>query len=863
MQIETLQNLPQEQVIVTDSVNRVSREVGKLRTPVESPNYDAVFSNLLALLPYADNDKYKGIKPFLNIVKTIEPIKDRLTQDIANDMQDFSVEHVEGKVPLLTFFNLPVEATQTWLDDYKPVLALDRLKPMSSSLNKAQIRNLYGWYPEKLADLLFDENLDLKQILDIPESINPRDNPQIFLDTFFDESREVSARELNSMVQADPSLEHSLPLITIQAFKHCIVILTQAFPEQDFSNITSILNIRQFISRTKEITSSHDAYGSYNSMQVDRPMRRVSPFARASSAIQNAERFLDLATVSLQVLDILEPNALTEQPTTTTTDTQTPDAPVITPPGNLTPPPQTQPDPPPIVDQELSPKNEEAGTFVERTIDRIGRIAHRTLPTSKYIGVKMLLEKATNLLKKKGATPEEKALAVRNLMGIAQDRGMNLSEDDATRMLENNPEQLEPDVQDLSKRRTLQMLALGAAGLLVSKDHPKSPSPVLSRGNPKTETSQEPTSPIEEFLKPFITEAMEKRAQRAKNDPEYSRRVDQDLNSSRVNVLIWGYSEEHGSTYEEYDGAPSVLSYDLKTGKIGVVHLSRDIRVPEITQIKPDATIEDQRIRTIFKYGGFPFLQKTAESITGLAIDYQIVMKDVVLRDVIEQIAGGKLNIDVNKDHDTGHFRLDGIEYGDGLIHKGLQEMNTALLMRYVLAEDKNPGGKEDERSYRKNKVLNALSNQFKEHIKTNPATFLYFLNLLRKEIDGNNVQVDFSLGLLSRGTQVVQGAINTFLTYMSGQQTTESKIPYVDHDAEIVFHDPFFGDGGVRRVHSIRDNTDVAMLYPESIVTETQNKLPDWMLIPEGGDPYSNDLIANYWKSIRTMVKRKLQRLN
>lgn len=362
-----------------------------------------------------------------------------------------------------------------------------------------------------------------------------------------------------------------------------------------------------------------------------------------------------------------------------------------------------------------------------------------------------------------------------------------------------------------------------------------------------------------EVLKPFVKEAFQRRAERAKNDPEYSHRVDRELNENRINLVVFGYSEEHDQKYEDYGGAPSILSYDLKTGQIGQVHLSRDIRVPELERLFPNDPIDSQRVRSLYKKLGFSGMGKVIEEITGLSADFQILLKDMALNDAIEQLADGSLTLNVAKEHDTGPYRLGGMQFRNSFIKKGIQEMTTAEAMRYVLAEDRNPMGKEDERSYRKNEVLDALTKKIKERAKQNPLVVISILNFLKNEASLKNVEADFDLGLFNNGWQLLggfAGAIGKALA--SG--TLEAPVPEMNRSQEHVFHDPYFGDGGVTRVHSIRDVPNPQRDKPEVLADVKQkDKLPDWMLIPDGGNPYAKDLVTDYWQSMRGIIKKNL----
>ncbi|OGE29550.1 hypothetical protein A2867_00110 [Candidatus Daviesbacteria bacterium RIFCSPHIGHO2_01_FULL_40_11] len=405
-------------------------------------------------------------------------------------------------------------------------------------------------------------------------------------------------------------------------------------------------------------------------------------------------------------------------------------------------------------------------------------------------------------------------------------------------------------------------------GQSTSQKGPSTQSPVKLETKPAT-ALKAPENLLNEFIKPFAEEAMERRKQWAESDPEYRHMIDKELNENRLNVVVFGYGEEHGETYEDYGGAPSILSLDLKTGKIAIVHFSRDIRTPDLERLLPEGQRQPIALRSLYRIGGtgekgFNQMRHVIGRMSGLIADYQLVMKDVVLRDIIAQLADGNLEIDAPKDHNTQPFRLDRVQYGDDLIQKGKQNMSTMQLMRYILAEDKNPQGKEDERSYRKNQVTEALikimRDKFREKSLLEKVAYLNQIkSLIEGEIKNKNLELEFDLNIMSRAFEGIFGITGRFLDNWG--QNIEFTVPEVDRNKEIVFHDPSFGDGSVTRVHNIfnHPNYNGRTDNPRLLEEVRAKKLPDWMLIPDEGNPYSNDLVKDYWQSIREKVKKTL----
>lgn len=391
-----------------------------------------------------------------------------------------------------------------------------------------------------------------------------------------------------------------------------------------------------------------------------------------------------------------------------------------------------------------------------------------------------------------------------------------------------------------------------------TETQPKNPTLTIQKESP---TPEKPVNLAEKFLEPLINEALERRKQRQRTDPEYTRRVDQELNTNRINFLLFGYGEEHGDTYADYGGSISVLSYDIKTGQIASFSLSRDIRTPELESLMPADKRKARQIRYVYKDGGFDLMRKITERATGLSVDFQIVLKDTAIRDFIEEISG-PLAVKVDKSHGTSPYRLGGTEYPKDFIAAGEQELETKQAMRFILAEDQRPGGKEDERSYRKNILMRAIKKKVLDRVKSNPLEALQLAlkinGFLESRVKTKDMELDFDLNLISRGLQGAGNALKEF-TMSLGRAKLITPDDEISKEASI--HDPYFGDGSVTRVHNLKNSPDDPNRHDSQTIREDVEKgyMPDWMLIPDGGDPLAEDLIEGYWKSIRKLVRSKL----
>src|SRR6185295_1310778 len=144
------------------------------------------------------------------------------------------------------------------------------------------------------------------------------------------------------------------------------------------------------------------------------------------------------------------------------------------------------------------------------------------------------------------------------------------------------------------------------------------------------------------------------------NDPTAARRVNDVLSRGRYSLAVFGWGEEHGETYADLGGSISVLSFDIATGSIDTVSLSRDIRTPEVERALKVSRQSPQVLRRVYRagidsgVGGFNLMRTAVESITGLLIDHQVLFKDVFVKDFIDfiiQKSGRKISIQVDKPH--------------------------------------------------------------------------------------------------------------------------------------------------------------------------------------------------------------------
>jgi len=359
-----------------------------------------------------------------------------------------------------------------------------------------------------------------------------------------------------------------------------------------------------------------------------------------------------------------------------------------------------------------------------------------------------------------------------------------------------------------------------------------------------------------EYLKPFRAEAQRRRAQLSVTDGSYARRVDGQLNAGRVNFAVFGMGESTTNTYKEREVSIMLVSID-ENNQMYTVSLSRDIRVPELEQRTEGIGRDSRDMRNVYAQLGFDGARQVIEEATGLSVNYVVVVKDIFLYNYINELSG-PITIEVLKEHQTTPFLLGGKSYDGAFFAPGVQTMDAETAMTYILSEDENPSGREDERSFRKNAVVSAFVANIQDALCHRDVGFIIRLSaLLARSLAVGDLQLNFDQTLLLDGLSGVARRL------ILNPDDRELGIPRLLPEHQLVVHDPVFGDGGVRRVHAIaEDMADGGQLDDPRVQAEVRlGSLPSWMLVPVGGNPYTDDLVGDYWFAVRSLVATSLSR--
>lgn len=225
--------------------------------------------------------------------------------------------------------------------------------------------------------------------------------------------------------------------------------------------------------------------------------------------------------------------------------------------------------------------------------------------------------------------------------------------------------------------------------------------------------------------------------------------------NGRINILLLGAAGENWPGKNLTDTI-MIMSVDTKNKKTALLSLPRDLYV-DIA-----GTNYSTKINQIYQYGlknneGVESIKKTVEDITGLKMQYFLVVDFEGFKKVIDDIGG--VNIMVERDIYDPRYPGPNYSYETFEINKGLQYMDGDIALKYARERHDDPLGdfgraKRQQQVIQaaKNRVfslqtflnpvaLNNLLNTLGDHVKTNIAlSEIESFIALSKEVDTQNI---------------------------------------------------------------------------------------------------------------------------
>jgi hypothetical protein len=344
----------------------------------------------------------------------------------------------------------------------------------------------------------------------------------------------------------------------------------------------------------------------------------------------------------------------------------------------------------------------------------------------------------------------------------------------------------------------------------------------------------------------LANEAQRRRAETARRDPEFHKRIDATLNEDRVNFLLFGYGETHEPPFTERAliGSHTLISYDTRTHAADIVSFTHDIRAPEVERelAKRGEKSTAQRMDRAYFVGGLNLQRKMIENATGLAVDYQIVFRDAVIQRSIDELFEG-IRVIAPMAFDVHPFYLDGVKYPGGHFPQGPQTLNGRQAIQFIKTVPVAEGmyDKVLEHNARKSLVFDALLRALGE--KYNDRAFwLKGATFGARELLSGALVCDFD------ALALIADTITHAPTRLTG---APNRLPQIRHSLYIV--DPAHGDGGVQWVNANAAENPITRKDIEAGMYPTLA-----MEVPLNANPYG-DLVTGYWTSVRALVKETL----
>ncbi len=425
--------------------------------------------------------------------------------------------------------------------------------------------------------------------------------------------------------------------------------------------------------------------------------------------------------------------------------------------------------------------------------------------------------------------------------------------------------------------RALSLLAAGAILLALAVSYAQAPAaPSAEIVEPVTATAIAPTASVvqsleqpdelvdksgsrakdslfDSMMRPFLYEALKRRDDRAKKDPEFAKRIDKDLNDGRINFMLFGYGETHEppATERAFIGSNTIISYDTRTHTADLISFTHDIRAPEIEQELRTRghKVPAVKIDQAYNVGGFRLMRKVLENATGLSMDFQVAFKDVAIKKFVDDVYGG-IEIEVPEDFKVQPFYLEGKKYPEAQFKKGKQLLNGTQVVQYIKTVPVTQGyyGKSLEHNTRKHIVFQALLGTLSKY-SSDKSFWLKGTAFMTSEMVSGEIVYDFDPVPLAVNN--IGSTVSELSRYIKDRPSGGIEMPKIRKTKYIC--DPTCGDGGTRWVDGDAGNPNTQRdmqkgLYPDGAGIE----------VPFNANA-DGDLVSEYWLSVRELVKTSL----
>ncbi len=379
------------------------------------------------------------------------------------------------------------------------------------------------------------------------------------------------------------------------------------------------------------------------------------------------------------------------------------------------------------------------------------------------------------------------------------------------------------------------------------------PSPTLNDDVVDKQSKASADSLFDSLMRPFLYEAQKRREDRARKDPEFTKRIDAELNEGRVNFLLFGYGETHEppATERAIIGSDTIISYDTRARSVTLISFTHDIRAPEIEQElkQRGQKVGALKIDQAYNVGGFRLMRQVLEDATGLSIDFQVTFKDTVIQNFVDNVFGG-VEVDVPAEFEVHPFYLDGKKYEAGRFQKGKQMLNGRQVIQFIKTVPVTQGyyGKSLEHNTRKHLIFQALLESLNKQ-SADRGFWLRCSAFLTKELVTGTIVYDFDP--IPLAVNNIGGTIPNLGRYLAARTSDGIDLPKINKTKYVA--DPSNGDGGVRWADGDVNNPFTKRDLQSGVYPEGSG-----ITIPFDANA-NGDLTTEYWPSVRSLVKNSL----
>ncbi len=330
--------------------------------------------------------------------------------------------------------------------------------------------------------------------------------------------------------------------------------------------------------------------------------------------------------------------------------------------------------------------------------------------------------------------------------------------------------------------------------------------------------------------------------------------IDEELNRKRVNALLFSYGELYEPSEREglvTIGSPTIVSLSSKS--IDFISITHEVRAPEVERYLQKAGKFDEHAKTIdqaFFRGGFGLLGPAVESVTGLSVDYQVACNEAVVADVIDQLYGS-IEVDIPRGFTSLPFYFRGNWYPMDRFPTGKELMSGRRAIQFMKTMPyEKVYDLAFENTTRKHVLLESLMKAFKG--SGHGLGFWWkAISLLRQEFSSGDLSHDIDLGSLLLS---MVGSLTRTSAYSLDIPKTGVEL-YVSDPANSNLKD---GLGGMQWIRSSQ-NPIFQRELRSGFYHEKAIKVPFDSVTSFQADPYSQNLVHDYWKPIRSRIRRSL----